>query len=80
MPGQTKNPIFVESGRLGARTRWGPPRTVRLDDLTLEQARLVRALVEAARQSPENKVAAPAMSPGAAEEARRARGDASPKA
>jgi hypothetical protein len=37
------------AGRLGARARWGPPRVVRLDDLSPEQRRLVLALVDAAR-------------------------------
>ena len=44
-----KNARFVEAGRRGALRRWGPPRIVRLDELTAEQARLVRALVDAAR-------------------------------
>jgi hypothetical protein len=40
--------------RLGARAKWGPgyvPIKIRLDDLTLEQRRLVLALVAAARAS-----------------------------
>ena len=48
MSGQTKNPVFVESGRRGARKRWGEPVTVRLDQLSAPQRRLVLALVEAA--------------------------------
>ena len=39
----------AEAGRSGARRRWGPPRIVRLDDLSAEQARLVLALVAAAK-------------------------------
>jgi hypothetical protein len=38
-----------EYGRIGARKRWGDPGVVRLDELTPEQRRLVRALVDAAR-------------------------------
>lgn len=45
----TKNPVKVRAGQIGARVRWGAPRLVRIDDLSPEQARLVRALVEAAR-------------------------------
>lgn len=44
-----KNSVFVESGRRGARKRWGEPRVARLDDLTPEQRRLVLALLDAAR-------------------------------
>jgi len=47
----TKDPVKVRAGQLGARTRWGLPRVVRLDELTAEQRRLVLALVEAARGS-----------------------------
>jgi hypothetical protein len=47
----SKNPVFVESGRAGARRRWGQQRIVRLDSLTPEQRRLVLALVEAAKSS-----------------------------
>lgn len=46
-----KDPRLVESGRRGAEKRWGPPRVVRLHDLTAEQRRLVLALVEAARNA-----------------------------
>jgi hypothetical protein len=46
----TKNPVFVESGRRGARQRWGEPRVLRLDELTAEQRHLVLALVEAAKK------------------------------
>ena len=40
-----------ERGRLGNIKRWGSdqPRSVRLDDLSTEQRRLVVALVEAAK-------------------------------
>jgi hypothetical protein len=44
-----KNPIYVESGRRGARKRWGGQRILRLDELTPDQRRLVLALVEAAK-------------------------------
>jgi hypothetical protein len=39
------DPVFVESGRRGARVRWGPPRVVRLDDLTPAQRTLVQTLI-----------------------------------
>ena len=59
-----KDPTKARAGRLGARARWGEPRIARLDDLTPEQRRLVRALIDAAREQ-----AAPAIvSPGTAME------------
>jgi hypothetical protein len=46
---QPKDPAKVRVGHLGARKRWGEPRTVRIDDLTPDQRRLVLALIDAAR-------------------------------
>jgi hypothetical protein len=43
--------IFVEAGRRGARTRWGPPRIARLDDLPPEQRDLILALVATMRET-----------------------------
>lgn len=51
MDTKPKKDVFVESGRRGAEKRWGPPRVVRLHDLTPEQRRLVLALVEAQREA-----------------------------
>lgn len=45
----TKNPDKVRAGQIGARTRWGPPRIVRLDDLTPEERGVVLALIAAQR-------------------------------
>jgi len=39
----------AEAGAIGARRRWGPQRIVRLDELTVEQRRVVLALIEAAK-------------------------------
>jgi len=52
----TKDPIKVRAGKIGADVRWGPePRTVRIDDLTPPQRRLVTALIDAVRAtSPES--------------------------
>jgi hypothetical protein len=52
-----KNPVYVESGRLGARRRWGThaPKIVRLTDLTEAQRRLVVALIEAAKAEPSDE-------------------------
>ncbi len=48
---ETKNPVKVRAGRIGATKRWGTePRVVRLHDLSDAQRRLVRALVDAARR------------------------------
>lgn len=41
--------VFVDAGKRGARTRWGPPRLIRLDGLTADQRRLVLAMVEMAK-------------------------------
>ena len=41
----SKDPLFVESGRAGARRRWGPVRTVRLDDLNPDERNAVVTLV-----------------------------------
>ncbi len=46
------NPVFVESGRRGARSRWGPPRTVRLDSLTIAQRAVVMALIDTMKIAP----------------------------
>lgn len=54
--GMAKNPKKVEAGRKGAEARWGVPRTVRLDELTPAQRRLVLALIEAAKESNAAKV------------------------
>lgn len=39
------NPVFVESGRRGARQRWGPPRVAKLGELSGPQRELVLALI-----------------------------------
>lgn len=48
-----KREVFVEAGRRGAEKRWGPPRVVRLDDLSPIARRIVLAAVAAAREQPE---------------------------
>jgi hypothetical protein len=51
---QTKDSRKVKSGQAAAKVRWGEHgRIVRIDSLTLEQQRLVRALVEAAKSRPD---------------------------
>jgi hypothetical protein len=47
-----KNPKRVAAGKLNMLARWGEPRYVRLDELTNEQRRLVRALVDAMNSKP----------------------------
>jgi hypothetical protein len=44
-----RNRVFVESGRRGARARWGPERIVRLDELDERIRAAVVALVQADR-------------------------------
>lgn len=44
-----KDPAKVRAGQIGARRRWGEQRVIHLDQLSPEQARLVRALVAAAK-------------------------------
>jgi hypothetical protein len=59
----------VDSGRLGARRRWGPQRIVRLDQLDPVTADIVRAILTAR----ENAKAAPVIvTSEAAQEVRRA--------
>jgi len=54
-----KDPRFVESGRRGARRRWGEQRIARLDELRPEARRLVLALIAAAKsEETESPVAA----------------------
>lgn len=62
MPTDTraKNPVFVESGRAGARNRWGAPRVVRLDELTPAQRDLVLALVQTMKAGPVSETPGPA--------------------
>lgn len=49
----SKDPVKQRAGLAGARRRWGEPGVIALADLTPEQRRLVRALVDAAKQTPE---------------------------
>lgn len=56
MVSETRKPLSpAQRGAIGARRKWAnhTPRTVRLDGLTPEQARLVRALIEAAKDTTE---------------------------
>lgn len=45
----TRNPRYHERAKKGAAARWGPPRRLRLADLTPDQRRVVLAVVEAQR-------------------------------
>ena len=58
----TKNPVKVRVGTLGARARWGPARVLRLDQLDPVTADIVRAIVEARKNAAE----AAARDPGQA--------------
>jgi hypothetical protein len=40
-----KDPVKVKAGQAGARSRWGPQRIVRLDNLDPDTQRLIRALL-----------------------------------
>lgn len=53
MESRNPSPRRVEAGRRSAQRRWGPPRILRIGDLTPEQRRLVLALVDAAREERE---------------------------
>ena len=63
-----KSPARVAAGQANARTRWGPPRVIRLDDLTPDQRRVVLALVDAMNAVKEE---APAPAKASAQEVRR---------
>lgn len=57
MPEPTRPaPSMQARGQRGAEARWGPPRRLRIGDLTPEQRRLVAALVDAQREA-NNKAA-----------------------
>jgi hypothetical protein len=49
----TKQGVFADAGRKGARTRWGPPRTARLDELDPVTRRIVTLILEADRRARE---------------------------
>lgn len=70
MVSETGKMTRQSSGLLGARTRWGPPRILRLDELDPVTRDIIHAILTAR----ENAKAAPAIvTPEAAQEARRAR-------
>jgi len=50
----SKDPTKARAGRMGAEARWGPvgTRVVKIGDLSVEQRRLVLALVNAAKEAP----------------------------
>lgn len=47
----SRDPVKVRAGRAGSLKRWGPPRTIRLDDLAPEQRAFIVELVEVARRN-----------------------------
>ena len=49
LPPELRDPVRVAQGKAGMLSRWGPPRVVRLDDLTAPQRRVVIALIDAAK-------------------------------
>jgi hypothetical protein len=49
LPPDLRDPQKVAAGHASAEKRWGPPRIVRLDDMTGPQRRVVLALIDAAR-------------------------------
>ena len=53
--------VKVRAGTLGARARWGdgPPRIVRLDDLSAPQRRVVLALLAAVRKEADPVIETP---------------------
>lgn len=55
----------AEAGRLGARTRWGPRRVVRLDTLEPPIAAAVRALIAADEAARKRKPADVSETPSA---------------
>ena len=49
LPQQERDPQKVAAGRASAAKRWGPPRVIRLDDMTAPQRRVILALIDAAK-------------------------------
>jgi hypothetical protein len=62
----------VAAAKVAARARWGPPRIVRLDELTGDQRRVVVAMLEAAKK------AAPADANAGAASEREGHGNGAP--
>jgi hypothetical protein len=58
-----KNPAKVRAGRIGSRTRWGPPRILRLDTLDPVTRQIIGAILTAR----ENAKAAPDALPSGTE-------------
>lgn len=54
-PRITHRPVLspAESGRIGARRRWGPPRVLDMRDLTPEQVTSIVALAQSFRAANE---------------------------
>jgi hypothetical protein len=48
-----KDARLSEAGKKGMRSRWGPQRVVRLDQIDADTARLIRALLAQAEAKPE---------------------------
>ena len=75
-PARVKNPQRVRQGKLGMRARWADhvPNVVKLTDLTIQQRRLVLALINVVS----NEAAGPVMETiGTGQEARRDTGEPS---
>lgn len=64
MVSETKDPTKVAAGLIGARTRWGAPRLVRLDQLAPPVANAILALVRAASTKEAAGEAAPTAERG----------------
>lgn len=52
MADHPKDPVLVAAGHRGALVRWGPPRVVRIGELSADQRALVVALVDAVKAAP----------------------------
>jgi hypothetical protein len=59
-----RDPSRIARGQLGARTRWGAPRIVRLDSLTTAQRDLVLALVNTMKAAPVSETSGAATTGG----------------
>jgi hypothetical protein len=70
-PPAERDPRFVESGRRGARLRYGPPRVARLDSLAPAMRAVVLALIAAAKETAPTNETSGAVTTGGTRDADR---------
>ena len=59
MVSATKDPVKARAGTIGARARWGPTRTLRLDTLDPVTRDIIRAILAARENAKAARAAEP---------------------